>query len=240
MTVFADSSRFIMDLGMNTGDDTAYYLAKDFDVVALEPNPALATAARARFADAIAAKRLTLVEAAMGSEPGTVAFRVNADGHWNRATPGDAAPAAPAGHAVEVPALTLGDLFDRFGTPLYLNMDVEDADRMVLHQLVGQLVKPLYVSIEDSRFGFDFIAALGTCGYNGFQLVDLSEVPAMADPDLPFTFAPGSSGPFGAALPGPWLHQEPFEALYAATVRNREGHRLAPPGRLFDIHATRL
>ncbi len=38
MTVFADSSRFIMDLGMNNGDDTAYYLAKGFDVVAIEAN----------------------------------------------------------------------------------------------------------------------------------------------------------------------------------------------------------
>ncbi|WP_454916381.1 FkbM family methyltransferase [Xanthobacter sediminis] len=240
MTVFAESSRFIMDLGMNNGDDTAYYLAKDFDVVALEPNPALATAARTRFSAAIAAKRLTLVEAAVGTERGVVTFCVNADGHWTRAAPDDAPPEAHPARAVDVPALTLGDLFDRFGTPLYLNIDVEGADRTVLHQLVGQLVKPLYVSIEDSRFGFDFITALGACGYNGFQFVDLSAVPGMVDPDLPFTFAPGSSGPFGDALPGPWLHAEPFEALYAATVRNRDGSRIAPPGRMFDIHATRL
>lgn len=240
MTVFAESSRFIMDLGMNNGDDTAYYLAKDFDVVALEPNPALAAAARVRFADAIAAKRLTIVEAAIGSEHGTVTFRVNADGQWTRAAAGDPAPVAPFTHSEDAPGLTLGDLFDRFGTPLYLNIDVERADRMVLHQLVGQLVKPHYVSIEDSRFGFDFIAALGACGYNGFQLVDLSEVESMVDPHLPFAFAPGSSGPFGAALPGPWLDAQSFEALYAATVRDRDGNRIASPERRFDIHATRL
>ncbi len=54
MTVFADDSRFIIDLGMNNGDDTAFYLAKGYNVVAVEANPHLVAAARVRFAKDIA------------------------------------------------------------------------------------------------------------------------------------------------------------------------------------------
>ncbi|MDQ0504455.1 methyltransferase domain-containing protein [Xanthobacter agilis] len=214
MTVFADSSRFIMDLGLNTGDDTAYFLAKDFEVVALEPDPTLAATARARFADAIAAKRLTVVEAAVDAVE----------------TESGAAP-----------GLTLGDLFDRFGTPRHIKVDAGDANQVVLNHLLRQLVKPLSVAVKDAGAGLALIATLGACGYNGFQLVDLADVEAMTDPDVPdYAFTGASCGPFGEALPGPWLSQEAIEDLYAATVSTREGERRAPPSHAFCIHAVRL
>lgn len=241
MTVFADSSRFIMDLGMHSGDDTAYYLAKDFEVVALEPNPVLAAAARARFAADIAAKRLTLVEAAIWSEAGAGSFHLSESGDLRGSLlPAQLVAEGTPGRGIELPTVTLGDLFDRFGTPLYIKIDVEGGDRMAIDQLVRQLVKPLYVSVEEHGAGFELVATLSACGYNGFQLVDRSEVPAMSDPDLPFTFTEGSAGPFGDALPGDWLARGAFEAEYAARILTREGARIAPPGRVFDIHATRL
>lgn len=43
----------IIDVGMHNGQDTAFYLAKGFDVVALEANPVLVDAARIRFASEI-------------------------------------------------------------------------------------------------------------------------------------------------------------------------------------------
>src|SRR5262249_5480686 len=39
----------IYDVGMNNGDDTAYYLRRGFRVVAIEPNPALVATACERF-----------------------------------------------------------------------------------------------------------------------------------------------------------------------------------------------
>ncbi|MFG1480152.1 FkbM family methyltransferase [Xanthobacter sp. V4C-4] len=241
MTVFADSSRFIMDLGMNSGDDTAYYLAKGFEVVALEANPLLAQAARTRFAGAIAAGRLSVVEAAVWSKAGSVTFHVNAvNDHWSSVVRALAGREGAATRAIEVEALTLGDLFDRFGTPLYLKIDVAGVDRIVIDQLTGQLIKPLYLSVEDGRSGLDHVAALAAAGYNGFQLVDRSEVPQMSDPDLPYSFPPLSAGPFGEALPDSWLEREAFEALYLSTVRDASGAPIAPPTRWFDIHAAKL
>ena len=49
MTRYASRSRLILDLGMNNGDDTAYYLTRGFRVVALDANPALCEGARKRF-----------------------------------------------------------------------------------------------------------------------------------------------------------------------------------------------
>lgn len=241
MTVFADSSRFIMDLGMNNGDDTAYYLAKGFDVVAIEANPELVEAARARFAREITAKRLTIVEAAVWSTSGTVTFHVNEEDSRSSSVEEVWAKHhdAPT-HPVEVPALTLGDLFDRFGTPRYLKIDVRGADDMVLKQLRGQIIKPLYVSVEDCRSGYEFIEALDDAGYDGFKLVDQSKVTQVRDPKVNFRFTEGSSGPFGDALPGHWLDRKAFEKLYSTTVRDRAGNRIAPRNQWFDIHAAKV
>ena len=233
------AGRMVMDLGMNNGDDTAYYLAKGFDVVALEANPALAAAARTRFTAEIAAGRVTLEEAAIWSSAGTVTFHVNeANDHWSSIEPVWAGREDTPTRAVEMPALTLEMLFARHGVPHYLKIDVEGVDSIVLDQLRAQARKPAFVSVEDCRFGFHYIAALADAGYHGFALVDQSEVPAVRDPDLPdYIFPKGASGPSSDALPGPWLDRAAFEALYETTVRDRAGNRIAPRTRWFDIHA---
>lgn len=232
------AGRMVMDLGMNNGDDTAYYLAKGFDVVALEANPALAAAARMRFAAEIAAGRVTLEEAAIWSSAGTVTFHVNkANDHWSSIEPAWAGRENTPTHAVEMPAVTLQMLFARHGVPHYLKIDVEGVDSIVLEQLKAQARKPEFVSVEDCRFGFHYIANLADAGYGAFTLVDQSEVPDMHDPNLPYAFPKGASGPSSDALPGPWLAREAFERLYEKTVRDRAGNRIAPRTRWFDIHA---
>ncbi|MDE1570648.1 FkbM family methyltransferase [Aquabacter sediminis] len=232
------AGRMVMDLGMNNGDDTAYYLAKGFDVVALEANPALAAAARIRFAQEIAAGHVHLEEAAIWSSAGTVTFHVNeANDHWSSIEPVWAGREDTPTRAVEMPAVTLEMLFARHGVPHYLKIDVEGVDSIVLEQVRAQARKPDFVSVEDCRFGFHYIAALAEAGYGAFTLVDQSQVPAMRDPDLPYVFPKGASGPWGEALPGPWLDRHAFEDLYATTVRDRAGTRIAPRTSWFDIHA---
>ena len=49
-----DAPRLIFDIGFNNGDDTAHYLTRGFEVLAVEANPELVEAGRKRFADAIA------------------------------------------------------------------------------------------------------------------------------------------------------------------------------------------
>ncbi|MFG1399389.1 FkbM family methyltransferase [Roseixanthobacter pseudopolyaromaticivorans] len=240
MSIFVSDSRFIMDLGMNNGDDTAYYLAKGFNVVAVEANPALVAAATKRFATEIAAKQVTILPNAVAGKAGHVSFFINEhNDHWSSMDKGWAGREDSACHAIQVEALTLGQIFDRFGIPYYLKIDVEGADKEILSQLGRQLIKPLYVSVEDCRFGFEYIEMLAAAGYDGFKLLDQSTVHELHDDAIGYKFPPGSSGPFGRALPGQWLSRWDMHSVYARTVRDRSGTRLAPRTRWWDIHATR-
>jgi hypothetical protein len=51
----------VYDVGMNNGDDTAYYLSLGFRTVAIEANPELVKYAKARFAREIASGRLIIL-----------------------------------------------------------------------------------------------------------------------------------------------------------------------------------
>src|SRR5690348_14148592 len=65
----------VFDVGLHRGQDTAYYLAMGYRVVAFEANPDLVREFRSRFASAIEKGRLTIVEGAIArSEESWVPF----------------------------------------------------------------------------------------------------------------------------------------------------------------------
>lgn len=239
MTQFANDSCTIFDLGMNNGDDTAHYLARGFDVVALEANPALCDLAKRRFSSEIDRGRLTIVNAAIWEKPGETIFFVNLDNdHWSSIDIGWAGRDKSRCQEITIRCVTLGDLFNEFGVPHYLKIDVEGVDHVVLSQLRDHDALPLYVSVEDCRFGFEYMATLAACGYDGFKLLDQSGVKDMKDAATGRTFPAGSSGPFGDDLPGEWLAYREVLALYSTSVRDRQGRRLAPRAHWWDIHCT--
>jgi FkbM family methyltransferase len=239
MTRYATHSRLIFDLGMNNGDDTAFYLDRGFHVVALEANPNLCDSARGRFATAIGEGRLTIVNAAVSDEAGETTFYLNLDNdHWSSLDLAWAGRDASRCQEIRVPSVTLMGLFGEFGVPNYLKIDVEGADQSVLEQLSGARELPQYVSVEDCRFGLRFVETLASRGYDSFKLVDQSTVCQMTNPATGKVFPVGSSGPFGSDLPGEWLSHAEMVALYSATVRDSYGNRLAPRTQWWDIHCT--
>lgn len=50
----------VFDVGLHNGSDTAYYLHRGYDVVAVEANPRFCALAERRFAPEIAAGRLEI------------------------------------------------------------------------------------------------------------------------------------------------------------------------------------
>ncbi|HXE53786.1 MAG TPA: FkbM family methyltransferase, partial [Tepidisphaeraceae bacterium] len=66
--------QLIYDVGMNNGDDTAYYLSKGYRVVAIEADPVLVEQATHRFASEIAAERVTILNVAVAPTDGTARF----------------------------------------------------------------------------------------------------------------------------------------------------------------------
>ena len=241
MTRYAKDSRLIFDLGMNNGDDTAYYLSHGFNVVALDANPTLCERAQSRFRAAIDDGRLKIVNAAIWEKSGETTFYVNLDNdHWSSLDIGWAGRDASRCHEIGVPCVTLSSLFDEFGVP-HLSQDRRGRRRPgVLEQLRGNDLLPLYVSVEDCRFGSQYMETLASCGYDGFKLLDQSTVSRYDGSATGHLFPAGSSGPFGNDLPGQWLPYDEMVTLYSTTVRDLAGNRLAPRTHWWDIHCTHL
>jgi FkbM family methyltransferase len=241
MIRYAKDSRLIFDLGMNNGDDTAFYLSRGFNVVALEANPTLCDKVKRRFQAPIDDGRLKIINAAIWKTTGQTTFYINLDNdHWSSLDIGWAGRDASRYQEISIQCVTLSSLFDEFSVPHYLKIDVEGVDHTVLEQLRGKSLLPQYVSVEDCRFGFQYMEALASCGYDGFKLLDQSTVSQMTDTATGHIFPPGSSGPFGCDLPGEWLSHDNMVKFYSATVRDMQGNRLARRTQWWDIHCANL
>jgi FkbM family methyltransferase len=239
--MMAFKENLVIDLGMNNGDDTAYYLARGHDVVALEANPGLCVKAKERFAAEIASGRLAIVNAAIWDTTGEVTFHVNLDNdHWSSIETGWAGRDNSRIEAITVRSVTLGDLFAEHGVPYYLKIDVEGVDLQILEQLRSLEPLPQRISVEDCRFGFQYMSILDQCGYTGFKLLDQSTVPTLIDETRGEPFPAGASGPLGDDIVGAWLPYAEIVSLYARTVRDHDGNRIAPRTQWWDIHGARI
>jgi FkbM family methyltransferase len=234
--------RVIFDLGMHCGDDTAYYLHLGYSVVAVEANPALCDQAQRRFGDAIGEGRLTIINAAVTDAPGDVAFYLSSgNDQWSSTDRNWAGRNASTTTAIRVPGISLSRLLREFGTPHYIKIDIEGADLLALEQLERSGARPDFISVEDCRFGFEYVERLRASGYTRFQLSDQSTIAGRAD-ETGFRFSASNSGPFGEALPAAWLGSEAFLAHYTALVRDRETrlkHARHGDTVWWDIHARR-
>ena len=162
----------IYDVGFNVGNDTRYYLAQGFRVVAVEADPVLGRAGRERFADAVDAGQLTLLNVGITDRAGVQPFYVNRTHHqWSSFDPewgrrgGDF-------EVVDVPCRTFDDILAEHGVPHYLKIDIEGHDRDCIDALDPAELPP-FVSFEiDDLEG---LLRLRQKGYNAFKLVDQIE-----------------------------------------------------------------
>ncbi|MFN0011088.1 MAG: FkbM family methyltransferase [Phycisphaerales bacterium] len=162
----------VYDVGMHNGDDTAYYLARGYRVVAIEADPTLADDGRKRFADALAAKRLTIVNCAVGPENTKATFWIcPSHRHWNSFIKESAGRNGLEHYPLEVSIRRFADVMAEYGVPLYLKIDIEGHDH---HCLAGinPADPPRYVSWELSDAGE--IYKMRERGYNAFKCISQS------------------------------------------------------------------
>lgn len=235
----------IFDLGANHGEDTEFYLAKGFRVVAVEANPIIHASLAARLAAPIAAGRLVLLNLGIWEAPGTLTFYANDDNdHWSSF---DAAYGTRQGtryRTIPVPCRTMPELVAGHGLPHYMKIDIEGADRFVVAQLGALPGLPDYVSVEE--YGVAAMDGLAAAGFGRFQCLPQNDkswaVPP--DPAREGRFAPRvstgkDSGLFGAELPGPWLPAAAARTDYLARIRDESWTYRGPPHEWWDIHAAR-
>ena len=208
----------IYDVGMHDGTDTHYYLRKGFRVVAIEADPDLAEAGRARFAREITEGRLVIVNKAIVATRGPVILNRSQNTLWNTVSSERASEFAQrrgvTSTQVEVDGVTSADLLAEHGVPYYMKIDIEGLDLVALEGLRAFDERPAFVSIESERRDIksvrNEIDKLVSLAYDRFNVVPQHLVHFQKEPvPVKEGQAAGppereSSGMFGLDLPGPW------------------------------------
>lgn len=234
---FVSSTNLIFDLGMNDGEDTYYYLKKGYRVVAVEANPYLVKQAKLRFEKEIQGGDLIIHNLAIWTGYEKKNFYINTQNdHWSSLNPNWTSRDNTSSFSVDVNCVPVSHLIALYGVPSYIKIDIEGADDVVINQLKEEQYCPKFLSLEDCRFGFDYLETLHNIGYQFFKLSDQSIVDQLVDTDINHQFQRGSSGPLGDDVPGAWLSYDEMVEVYSRVVRDTNNNRHAPRTIWWDIH----
>jgi FkbM family methyltransferase len=145
---FAGRGDLAFDIGSHVGDRIASFRRLGLRVVAVEPQPALARLLRLLYGRD---REVTVVQAAVGAEPGETTLHLNLDNPTVTTLSADfmrAADGAPGWlgqrweRRVSVPVTTLDALIARFGEPRFIKIDVEGYEDQVLRGLRRHAIRP--------------------------------------------------------------------------------------------------
>lgn len=224
---------------MHTGEDTEFYLAKGFDVLAIEANPDLVAAGRERFSKEIESGQLHILPVAIAEQEGVLPLAICEEkSSVSTLSPKQVGSQESAGFTyryVDVPTRPFESILSEYGVPRYLKVDIEGMDLLCIRALRNVGERPDFVSVE-SRVNsagahfvdvFDELSALWELGYRQFAFVDQSKNlkrkppnPAREGRYADAVFTHDHSGLFGAELPVKWEGVEKA-LLTGARLRGR-------------------
>ncbi|MEZ5346268.1 MAG: hypothetical protein R2681_12025 [Pyrinomonadaceae bacterium] len=218
----------IYDVGMNTGQDTDYYLKRGFNVIAFEADPNNVSFCQNRFAQHIASGQLIIVEGAItekhaASHPdGRVKFYQNEDhplwGSTCKDFAGRNEVLGTTNKLIEVSAVNFSRCLEEYGIPLYLKADIVGDEILCLRALRDFNEKPDYVSIRSEKVIFKKLKRefklFTELGYDRFKAVQQDvtdwhvEYKDEDGRENDHIFEEGASGPFGEDTEGEWRDKE--------------------------------
>ena len=205
----------IMDLGMSEGNDTAYYLAKGFQVIGVEADTGMCRHLRQRFAAEISAGALLVLNFAAGEALGETVEIFSHNQHQGLSGIAKRGEVPDDYTHYTVPVIDWRTLVAQAGIPRYLKIDIEGSETPFMRSMQNQSRPdqlPEFISVEAHQF--DRIEALHQLGYRRFKLIDQNppggfQLPARQIEGRPIQSANfhHSSGPFGLDIfgPGEWL-----------------------------------
>jgi FkbM family methyltransferase len=176
-------TELVFDMGMDIGEDTAYYLARGYRVVAVDADPNMIEKAKVRFQDALISKRLILLNYAICDKDDQ-----EVDFHISK-TPGKSSlkytisnREGSHSRTIKMKTKRLSSLMKEYGVPFYCKIDIEGYDTIALETLSDLGVLPRFISVETECLGKNETlsreASLATLrnlyklGYSGFKLID--------------------------------------------------------------------
>ena len=254
------NNKLIFDIGLHKGEDTTFYLACGFKVVAVEANPLLVEHCRKKFEKEIQAGRLTIVHAGIAEGSGVLPFYVNLhSSEWSSFDKKIGTRDNTKFEVINVSCIRARSLFEQYGVPFYLKIDIEGYDYLVLNDIPDLGAKPQYVSCEANDV--KWLDIMHAKGYKRFKLIN------QANNFKPFNLAReknryyvlyrkikhaikhklrnvikskypgGSSGPFGEDTHGTW---KSYEEVRQTFVDYNQGELNTPVNYIswLDFHAT--
>lgn len=228
----------IFDIGLHKGEDTAHYLKKGYNVIAVEANPVLANHCKQKFEYAIKSNRLTILNVGIANENGVLPFYVNLHtSEWSSFDKSIGTRNNTKFETINVPCIRTKNLFEEYGIPYYMKVDIEGYDFLTLNDIPDLGTIPMYVSCEAT--GIELLDTLHQKGYKRFKLINQAnnfnplhltrekkrhyvayrrikhainhKVRNVIKPK----YAGGSSGPFGENTKGGWKAYEETRQLYS-------------------------
>ncbi len=162
--------RWVYDIGMHTGQDTAYYLHQGCRVVAVEANPILADQGMRRFKKELDLGLLRIENAGVSDQGIRATFWIcDEKSEWSSFDPSVASRRGYRHHAITIPLVSLPDLFHKHGKPYYVKLGVRGSVEACLRQIASG-EKPPYISAESE--GPQTVQRLAELGYRQFKVVD--------------------------------------------------------------------
>jgi FkbM family methyltransferase len=156
---------------MYDASDTIYYLEEGYDVVAVEANPALVKRAEILLRKPLETDRLKIVNAAITKSNKDVRLTICGDDLGSSSTFSEkVASRFPLGDYI-VPGIRPEDIFERYGVPFYLKIDLEGADEICISALTPK-TKPPYLSFEVEDDVEQHIRHLAAIGFSRFKLIN--------------------------------------------------------------------
>jgi FkbM family methyltransferase len=159
----------IYDVGMNNGDDTAYYLQRGFRVIAVEANPILVSQAIRRFQREVAEDRLIVLNVGIAEQPESLPFWIcETYSEWSSFDQNIASRDGCPHHAITIACRRFESVLEEYGIPYYLKVDIEGNDLLCLQDLnAGDL--PKYISVEATDIRL--LIVLRDLGYTSFKCI---------------------------------------------------------------------
>jgi FkbM family methyltransferase len=159
----------VYDVGMNNGDDTAYYLWCGFRTIAIEANPELVEQAKVRFAKEIAEERLILLNIGITASEGELPFWVcEKDSRMSSFNQANATWDGSSCHQIKIPCFRFRTILAQYGIPFFCKIDIQGNDFLCLQDFEPHKV-PKFLSVEadDPRL----LEMLAKLGYSLFKLI---------------------------------------------------------------------
>jgi FkbM family methyltransferase len=216
----------IFDIGMSEGNDTAFYRAKNFRVIGVEPDIEMFAHLTERFAADIAEAKIKLYNCAASEHAGEIIEFYHHDQHQGISSLSNSRAEFTPGSYTSYKILTIDwpSLSAKHGVPYYMKIDIERHEREFLRGMAKAPILPAYISIES--YQLEAAQLLYELGYTAFQLIDQNPaggftLPTIQREGATITWHDWShcSGPFGRDLPeNNWLSFEEFRKLWL-TIR---------------------